>query len=201
MGVCIPTGHTETLLESDYKSLLRVWRDADIIELLNLRTQSILAGDLNAKNPVWNSQVSNPSTLKLLDLFLNCNFEISAPQHPTHFIPDGRGDVLDIVVHKDVRLSEVRVLDILDSDHLPIMFCTLDHVKDREILDPAEKLTDWERFQSLAFTLVSPRIEFNSFIEADKAAHDFAASIALAYRLLTKITTISDHNCGPSGLD
>jgi hypothetical protein len=76
--------------------------------------------------------------LKLLNLFVNCNFEILAPQHPTHFVPNGRGDVLDIVVHKYVRLSEVRVLDIIDSDHLRIMFCKLDHIKAREILDPVE---------------------------------------------------------------
>jgi endonuclease/exonuclease/phosphatase (EEP) superfamily protein YafD len=103
-----------------------------------------LAGDLNAKQPVWNSEVSDQSGLKLLHLFVNCNFEISGPQNPTHFVSDGRGDVRDIVVHKDVRLSEVRVLDIMDSDHLPIMFRFLDHVKLREILDPVENFTDWE---------------------------------------------------------
>jgi hypothetical protein len=36
-------------------------------------------------------------------------------------------------------LSEVRVADIMDLDHLPIIFCILDHVKAREILDPVEK--------------------------------------------------------------
>jgi endonuclease/exonuclease/phosphatase (EEP) superfamily protein YafD len=130
-GVSIPTGHTEMLLTSVYKSPLRAWRDADITEFLNLRQKSILAGDLNAKDPVWNSEVSNPSCLKILDLFVNFNFEILAPQHPTHSVPNGRGDVLDTVVHRDVRLSEVRVLDIMDSDHLPIMFCRLDHIKPR----------------------------------------------------------------------
>jgi hypothetical protein len=94
-----------------------------------------LAGDLKAKHPVWNSKISNPSGLKILDLFVNCNFEISAPQHTTDFVQNGRGYVLDIVVHKDDRLSEVRVLDIMDSDHLRITFCILDHIKAREILD------------------------------------------------------------------
>jgi hypothetical protein len=122
------------------------------------------------QNTVWNSKGSNISGLKLLDLFVNCNFEISVPQHTTHFAPNGRGDVLDIVANKDVRLTEVRVLDILDSDHLHIMFCILDHIKAREILDPAEKFTDWKQFQSLASTLVSPRVEINSCIVADKAA-------------------------------
>jgi hypothetical protein len=170
-------------------------------ELINFRTKSILPGDLNAKHPVWNSKFSNPSGLKLLDLFVSSNFKISAPQYPTHFVSDGRGDVVDIVVHKDVRLSEVRVLDIMDSDHLPIIFCILDHVKAREILDPLEIFTDWERFKSLASALVSPRIEINSCTEADKAVRDFEVSIASAYRLSTKTTTISDCNRCPSDLD
>jgi hypothetical protein len=92
-----------------------VERRRHITELVNFRTKSILAGDL-AKQPVWNSKVSNPSGFKLLDIFVNSNFEISAPQHPTHFVSGGRDDILDIV-------SEVRALDIMDSDHLPIMFC------------------------------------------------------------------------------
>jgi hypothetical protein len=162
-------------------------------EILNLRTKSILAGDLNAKQPVWNSKVSNTSGLKLLDLYFNCNFEISAPQHPTHLVPNGRGDVLDIVAHRDV-------LDIMDSDHLPIPFYILDHIKAREIFDPVEKFTNWERFQSLAPALVSPRVEINSFIEPDNAARDFAVSIASAYRLSTKTTTISNRNRGSSCL-
>jgi hypothetical protein len=187
------------LLASLYKSPLRAWRDADITELLYLRANSILAGELNARHPVWNRKVSNPSGLKLLNLFVNCKFEISAPQHSTHFVPNVRGNVLDIVVHKDVRLSEV--LDIMDSNHLPIMFCILDHIKAREILDPVEKFTDWERFQSLASALVSPTVEINSCIEADNAARNFAASIASAYRLSTNTKTISDRNRDSSSLE
>jgi hypothetical protein len=54
---------------------------------------------------------------------------MSASQCPTPYSPVGNGDVLDIVVHKNIRLSNVIVSDILDSDHLPIIFHILDHVK------------------------------------------------------------------------
>jgi hypothetical protein len=81
------------------------------------------------------------------------------------------------------------------------MFCILDHIKAREILDPVEKFTDWERFQSLTSALVSPRVEINSCIEVHNAARDFAACISSAYRLSTKTTAISDRNCGPSSLE
>jgi hypothetical protein len=136
-----------------------------------------------------------------LDLFDTSYFEISAPQCPTHYSPAGNGDVLDIVVHQNVRLSEVIVSEVLDSDHLPIVFHILDHVTIINLSDPVEKFTDWERFQSLASDLVSPRIQINSGAEADKAARDFTASIASAYRLATSKVTLSDMNSDLPGLD
>jgi hypothetical protein len=95
--------------------------------------------------------------------------------------------VLDIILHKNVRLSEVIVSDILDSDHLPTVFHFVDHIS-----DPVDKFTDWERFESLASELISRRIQINLREEADKAAREFTASIALAYRVSTSKITLSD---------
>jgi hypothetical protein len=58
-GICIPIGKYEILLAAIYKSPSLTWSDADIIGLLSFRHKSILAGDLNAKSPFWNSRVSN----------------------------------------------------------------------------------------------------------------------------------------------
>jgi len=74
---------------------------------------------MNSKNPAWNSHTSNPSGEKPL---LNPDFQISAPQSPTPYTPRGNGDILDIVIHQNVRLSDVTVSDVLDPDHLPIIF-------------------------------------------------------------------------------
>jgi hypothetical protein len=128
-GVCIPIGNSEILLAAVYKPPGRAWSDADITELLSIRCKSILAGDLNAKHPFWNSAVSNPSGVELLRLFDANQFEISAPQCPIHYSPAGNGDVLDIVVHQNIRVSDVEVSDILDSDHLPIVFHMMDNCK------------------------------------------------------------------------
>jgi hypothetical protein len=76
-------------------------------------------------------------------------------------LPGGSGDVLDIVVHRNSRLSNVIVSDILDSDHLPIIFHILDHVRTKNVSAPLERFTDWERFQRLASNLISPRLEIN----------------------------------------
>jgi hypothetical protein len=100
--------------------------------------------------------------------------------------------VLDIVVYNNITVSDVIFSEILESDHLPILFHILDHVKFRNLSEPIEKFTDWERFQSLASELNSPRIDFNSGVEADKAARDITASINSAYRLSKNKVSLSD---------
>jgi hypothetical protein len=83
--VCIPIGNNEILLADLYRSPGRAWSDADITELLSFRKKFILACDLNAKHQAWNSRISNPSGEKLSKLFDLHDFEISAPQCPTHY--------------------------------------------------------------------------------------------------------------------
>jgi hypothetical protein len=199
-GVCIPISNSELLLTALYKSPGRASSDADIIELLSFRRKSILAGDLNAKHTFWNSIFFNPSGVKLLNLLHINDFEISAQQCPTHYSPMGNGDVLDIV-HKNVRLSEFIVSDILYSDHIPIIFYLLDHIRSRNLLDPVDEFTDWERFHRLASELISPEIEINSEEEADKVARDFTASIVSAYRIATSNITLLDINKDIPGLE
>jgi hypothetical protein len=113
----------------------------------------------------------------------------------------GNGDVLDIVVHKNMRISNVTVSDILDSDHLPIIFHILDHVRTQNAKASLEKFTDLEQFQSLASNLISPRIEINSGAEANKAARAFTASITSTNRLSTSRITLTDLNSDLPGLD
>jgi hypothetical protein len=104
-GIYIPNGNCEILLAAVYKSPGHARRDARITELLRFRNTSLLAGDLNAKHPVWNSEFVKPSGEKPSDLFDFSYFEICAPQCHTHYSPAGKGDVLDIVVHQNVRFS------------------------------------------------------------------------------------------------
>jgi hypothetical protein len=77
----------------------------------------------------------------------------------------------------------------------------LDQAKIFNLSEPIEKFTDWDRFQSLASELISPRIEINSGVEADKVTRDFTASVASAYRLATSKVTLSDKNIDIPGLD
>jgi hypothetical protein len=88
-------------------------------------------------------------------LFDTSNFEISVSQCPNHYSPVENGDVPDTVVYKNIRLSDGIVSDILDSDHLPIMFHILDHVRTKQISEPLENFTDWSGFKAW------PQIEYH----------------------------------------
>jgi hypothetical protein len=48
------------------------------------------------------------------------------------------GDLFNIFVQKNVRVSQVTVSDILGSDHLPTIFHLLDHVRTRNRSDPVD---------------------------------------------------------------
>jgi hypothetical protein len=101
------------------------------------------------------------------------------------------------------RISEIRnnsVSDILDSGHLPPVFHILELVTTTELSEPPEQFTDRKRFQSLASNFISPRIEINSGTETDKAAREFTASSASAYRLSTSQVKLDELNHDP-GLD
>jgi hypothetical protein len=86
--------------------------------------------------------------------------------HNAHALHSWWESDLDIVVHLNFLLSEVT--DILESDHLPIVISILDPVRTKDTLDPAEKLTNWGLFQSLACELVFSNIRIYSSNEAEK---------------------------------
>jgi hypothetical protein len=63
------------------------------------------------------------------------------------------------------------------------------------------RFPDWDWFESLTSELISLNIEINSGAEADDVARNFAASVASAYRLLTRNVTLSDINSDLPDLD
>jgi hypothetical protein len=52
-GGCIPSATGEDLLPAVHESPFRRRSDTDTSQLLRFRNNSILAGDMNAKNSVW----------------------------------------------------------------------------------------------------------------------------------------------------
>jgi len=151
-----------------------------------------LTGDLNAKNPAWSSHTSNPSSEKPLTLLINNDFQISASPSPTQYTPRGNGGILDIVIHRNVRLSGVTVPRILDSDNLPIFFNILNQVCAKDKSARVETHTDWDQFRSLTSDLIPPRLQADTTEDVVRAASAFTASVASVYRLVICKFAFSD---------
>jgi hypothetical protein len=74
------------------------------------------------------------------------------------YTPRGNSNILDIVIHQNVRLSDVTVSDVLHSDHLQIFFHKPDHVsvgKFRPELKPTEIGSGFEAWPLIYFNLDS----------------------------------------------
>ncbi|GJQ65019.1 hypothetical protein Trydic_g23196 [Trypoxylus dichotomus] len=91
-------------------------------EIFDTRGAVILAGDLNAKHPSWNSRRTNASGICLRRYADDLHLPVDATAEPTIFPHNGQSDLLDIVVMKDVaQFHQLTVLNELLSDHNSVL--------------------------------------------------------------------------------
>jgi hypothetical protein len=137
---------------------------------------SIPAGDLNAKHPVWNSKVAYPSGVKFLKLLvLTSKFQLHNALAEVMF------STMYYIGTSDCHTS----FSLTSLAHITYELCLALRTLLEWASDPVEKLTHWELIQSHASKFTPPNIQIHPSNEVDKAAHDFAASIASSYRLPT----------------
>jgi hypothetical protein len=105
-GIFLPIGNTEFLFAGLYKSFGRTWSDADVTEFVKFRPKSSLTDNMNGSYLVWNSQVSNPSGAKLLELF-----EVMISRVSHHNVPSS------------VLSTELLTFSILCSQKCPTVGC------------------------------------------------------------------------------
>lgn len=114
----------EIRLSAVYKSPATSLLTDDIDLLLNSDVSTLIAGDLNAKNPIWNSNSTNSAGKTLQNHMERHLYTIVSPDSPTHF-PDihyHSPDVFDVAIIKsDILQYEIDNLDKLSSDHNPIL--------------------------------------------------------------------------------
>ncbi|KAJ8737082.1 hypothetical protein PYW07_000353 [Mythimna separata] len=138
---------------------------SDLTALFGLSDSVILAGDLNAKHPAWNSNITNPRGRVLYNLGVSLNFDIIAPMSHTHFPhdPNHSPDVLDVALLKNVnlRLQSIEAIHELNSDHRPVVM----HLGSRSgNLDPGQPpptqlITDWRKVSEKLKSTTSPQLD------------------------------------------
>ncbi|GFX17455.1 RNA-directed DNA polymerase from mobile element jockey [Trichonephila clavipes] len=113
----------------------------------------IIAGDLNAAHKTWNNTRSNNFGFRLKIIIQNYpNARIVAPYTPTHINsrsrPGVRDSIIDLAVFKNIPFNyDIRVIDDLCSDHLPVILTLYTNSDTMKI--PAQLSTNWENFRFL----------------------------------------------------
>ncbi|GFX11432.1 RNA-directed DNA polymerase from mobile element jockey [Trichonephila clavipes] len=131
----------------------RKFPDKDFLKILNSGQNIIIAGDLNAAHRTWSNARSNAFGYALRKIVNNkSNVRIVAPHTPTHINassrPGARDSIIDLAVLKNILFNhDIRVIDDLESDHLPVIL-TL-YTGSALIKIPDQLSTNWENFKFL----------------------------------------------------
>ncbi|GFW68266.1 probable RNA-directed DNA polymerase from transposon X-element [Trichonephila clavipes] len=131
----------------------RKFPDKDFLKILNSGQNIIIAGDLNTAHRTWSNARSNAFGYALRKIVNNkSNVRIVAPHTPTHINsssrPGARDSIIDLAVLKNIPFNhDIRVIDDLESDHLPVIL-TL-YTGSALIKIPDQLSTNWEKFKFL----------------------------------------------------
>ncbi|GFU83496.1 probable RNA-directed DNA polymerase from transposon X-element [Trichonephila clavipes] len=131
----------------------RKFPDKDFLKILNSGQNIIIAGDLNAAHRTWSNARSNAFGYALRKIVNNkSNVRIVASHTPTHINassrPSARDSIIDLAVLKNIPFNhDIRVIDDLESDHLPVIL-TL-YTGSALIKIPDQLSTNWENFKFL----------------------------------------------------
>ncbi|GFY22540.1 probable RNA-directed DNA polymerase from transposon X-element [Trichonephila clavipes] len=131
----------------------RKFPEKDFLKILNSGNNLIIAGDLNAAHKTWNNTRSNNFGFRLIRIIQNySNARIVAPYTPTHINsrsrPGVRDSIIDLAVFKNIPFNyDIRVIDDLCSDHLPVILTLYTNSDTMKI--PAQLSTNWENFRFL----------------------------------------------------
>lgn len=120
LGIEVQVAGTVLRLYAAYKPPQAAFDFRDLRGLLESPSPTIVAGDLNAKHTAWNSSATNAQGRRLFADSVMSHYDVAGPDEPTHYLGDGSGDILDVVVYKGLRTPpRQEVLADLPSDPAP----------------------------------------------------------------------------------
>ncbi|KOB65658.1 Gag-like protein [Operophtera brumata] len=130
-----PPGNTSFLDKQELRSLM----SAD--------TPTVIAGDLNCKHTLWNSNRICRNGSILYQDSMDHHYEVIGPDTWTHYEANGSGDVIDVVVYKGLRAApELSVMPDLPSDHRPVLL-VLKELPSRVAPPQRRQRICWDSFQ------------------------------------------------------
>lgn len=167
--------------------------EADLEVLLDGRDPAILAGDLNAKHPSWNSRLANRNGRILRDFADVRTVFVDGPVEPTHYGPRGRPDVLDVVVLQDVAmLHQLNVVSELSSDHNPVLMFLGEEAKERDRTVECTTSVSWPAFSDHLGSSMGPIPRIESPDDLEESVGWFSSCITNSIQYATNVSRIKD---------
>lgn len=149
IGIKLDNGHC---LFSTYTPPQITMNTSDLCEIFKTANQVTMMGDLNAKHNTWSNQSSNKNGRTIYNFASNKPITILDPGKPTTrpINCNNKPSTIDIALVKNPKaIPEVKVLDELNSDHLPII--TDFSVHDQVNRDTRQSINlrkiNWDKFR------------------------------------------------------
>lgn len=198
--VVVPAEHGSIAFTSIYNPPGHNLSTQDLDLLTAMHPASITFGDFNAKHIAWGCNASNTSGRKLLEHSTKNNYEVLAPDSPTHFPRSGqRPDILDIATLKAIPYrTSITSINELNSDHNPVLleiFTTNPCPKKYPLQD---RNINWHIFEAHMQHFTRPNHPLNDTDEVDEAIAHLTDTIVEAKNLATtKTPKVTDHTPTP----
>ncbi|KAG5684921.1 hypothetical protein PVAND_014129 [Polypedilum vanderplanki] len=106
----------------------------------------LIGGDFNAKNISWNNSSSDLKGSDIFNIFSNKNYKFHSPDSVTHIPYIGNPSCIDFAISRNVSgITNLKVINDLSSDHLPIIFKINSHISKNESFAFNFKKANWKK--------------------------------------------------------
>ena len=151
-------------------SATRIQSQAFFRKVLSQTGTHVVAGDFNAKHTEWNNLMNDRKGTDLLHLLNDLNYRIFKPNEPTLYPYNGVPSTVDFVVAKNFNaISQIKVLNELSSDHLPLLFSVFGPSLRNDVDSVNLSKVDWPKFIRLVnadcHTLLSADVSSQNSID------------------------------------
>nr|CAD7401791.1 unnamed protein product [Timema poppensis] len=189
ISISTKTGHINFVAAYNPPSKILLKQDLD-----NITTSEnyFIGGDLNSKNTLWNSRITNRNGRILEDHSNEAEYNIIAPDTPTHYPGNylHRPDILDIILtNLKILPDTLTVLQELDSDHNPLLCeweVNLQHQTNWR--KPTIATTDWNKFKTDLQEALPRDLDIHTEQDIDAAIDLFSTTIQETYKHNTTIS-------------
>lgn len=156
---------------------------AEFEYLIKTDDKVIIIGDLNCKHPTWNSNNRpNSNGTRLFKFLENNQCNLLAPDRYTHYSPaaNHKPSIIDLAIVKNItNCRDIKVLDELDSGHLPIILNISNNlnIKSHKLTFLDYSRADWQKFRSLLNNKIDLTTKINNNNELDEAVRKLTLNI------------------------